>query len=494
MKLLISGVTALLTTVFLSACGGASDHDFTVPLPTAAASGPPHGPIFDPAAAKIPTTNDLLFAGSIDGTLNLPNPDNNPVRAALNELDGFSTTIPFTADFGMPLDPASLTIGDSIRVFEVIKNQHGLIAAVAREVTAQEMFATPTPDGKTLAIVPLRPLKESTSYLVVLTNGIKDPDGASAQAASAYSLARSATPLTGSDFAALEPLRHVINNAEAKAALGPDGEESGDDGVDKGTIVLTWSFTTQSITPVLNEIASRAAPSTLIVGPSGLNTGNVSPLLPGIADIWVGKIDLPYYLETPSVANPLGPRTGYWKGQGGSSLTRYNTRPIQNSTISVPVLMTVPNANSGHVMPATGWPIIIYQHGITRSRSDVVGYADAMALGGFAVIAMDLPLHGVTPDNPFFALGHASTLPAAFGPVTEATFDVDYLNNQTGAPGPDGTIDESGDHFINLQSLLTSRDNTRQGVANLLTLRRSLENVPVLDANKSVLLHIHWVA
>src|SRR5699024_11958342 len=36
----------------------------------------------------------------------------------------------------------------------------------------------------------------------------------------------------------------------------------------------------------------------------------------------------------------------------------------------------------------------------------------------------------------------------------ERTFDLDLQNNDSGAPGPDGIIDDSGAWFINLQSLL----------------------------------------
>ncbi len=60
----------------------------------------------------------------------------------------------------------------------------------------------------------------------------------------------------------------------------------------------------------------------------------------------------------------------------------------------------------------------------------------------------------------------------------EPTFDVDYVNNTTTAPGPDGIPDSSGQHFINLASLLTARDNLRQGAANLIALTRA---VPLLD-------------
>jgi pimeloyl-ACP methyl ester carboxylesterase len=52
------------------------------------------------------------------------------------------------------------------------------------------------------------------------------------------------------------------------------------------------------------------------------------------------------------------------------------------------------------------------------------------------------------------------------------------VNNTTLLPPADGLIDPSGSHFINLTSLLTGRDNLRQGVADLLSLTAT---VPTLD-------------
>ncbi len=461
--------TSLSVAVLLTACGGGSSkHDFSQPYETEASTT--HGPIFDPANGNIPTTNDLLFAGSTDGTLNIPDTGDNPIITAANELDGFSTSIPITADFGMALDPSSLILGNTVRVFEVVKNAQGAILSVTGELTSADMMITPTgADLKTLALVPLKPLKESSSYLVVLNNGIKGSDGLPAQAPASYSIAKSTT-LAGTDYAALAPLGKLIGNMEAIAAS---------QGVDKSKIILTWSFTTQSTTAVLNALASNATAGKIVIAPTGKTTNDILSILPGIADVFIGTLDLPYYLEAPSTANPAAPRTGSWKGVGGSALTRFNTKPIANSTLTTPVIMTTPNANSGHTKPAAGWPIVMYQHGITRVRTDMLGYADAMAQAGFAVIAIDLPLHGITNTlNPF----HADNTP--FPNDTEATFGADLLDNTTGAPLPDGIVDGSGDNFINLNSLLTSRDNIRQGVANLLVLRRSLENIPDIDANR----------
>jgi hypothetical protein len=96
-----------------------------------------------------------------------------------------------------------------------------------------------------------------------------------------------------------------------------------------------------------------------------------------------------------------------------------------------------------------------------------------------------LPLHGLTdPSNPFYI---GNTPFAGLG-AHERTFDLDIADNATGAPGPDGVIDTSGSYFINLTSLLTSRDNLRQGVSDLLELSHAASSLPNVDAS-----HIRFV-
>ena len=57
------------------------------------------------------------------------------------------------------------------------------------------------------------------------------------------------------------------------------------------------------------------------------------------------------------------------------------------------------------------------------------------------------------------------------------------INNATGAPGPDGNVDASGAHSINLSSLLTSRDNLRQAETDLSVLAVSIPSMD-LDSNQ----------
>ncbi len=465
-----------LAALVLTACGGGGTDYVFNPTPQVKASP---APTFSPANGG-PTTNNLLFAGTTDGTLNIPNPDANPLIAAINTLDGFSTTNPIVTNFSTPLDPSSLTIGSSIRVFEVTSTAQGVVSKVNRELGKQEILAkTIDPDNKTLALIPLRPLKESTTYMVVLTRGIKDAAGTPVNSSGTYLLLKGpaipASAGTAAQVAQLKALRPLVNAMEAAASA-----DNVTNKVAKNSIVLSWAFTTQSITPVLDKVAENAAAGTITMVNTGLTPHDINAQLRGTAEeVYIGTLDVPYYLKAPDASDPTAALTSSWKGLGGSNLTRFNPTPVATSTLTIPVIMTIPKETDTNKKPASGWPIVMYQHGITRVRTDMLIYADNLAKAGFAMIAIDLPMHGITdPANPF----HAKN--TAFPNDREATFDMDFVNNTTGAAGPDGIVDDSGTHFINLRSLLTSRDNVRQGVSNLLTLHKSLVNIPDIDASK----------
>src|SRR6185295_9982899 len=178
-------------------------------------------------------------------------------------------------------------------------------------------------------------------------------------------------------------------------------------------------------------------------------------------------------------AHPPPAAAGLADPKGEFNLTRFNPVPAVRTQLTVPMLIGIPRAPA--TKPAAGWPVVIYQHGITEDRGTLALIADAAAAAGFVIVGIDLPLHGIMPNDPLYALSPTNpanaALPAPFR-VPEPTFNVDYVNNTTLAPGPDGLPDPSGQHFINLTSTLTSRDNIRQAVANLIALTRA---VPTLD-------------
>ena len=89
--------------------------------------------------------------------------------------------------------------------------------------------------------------------------------------------------------------------------------------------------------------------------------------------------------------------------------------------------------------PAGGWPVLIFEHGIGRSRADMLAVADSFADSGFVVVAIDLPLHGVTDRTSLLYASGANPLYAGLSlPSTgsiERTFDLDVVNNTTGRRG-----------------------------------------------------------
>lgn len=58
------------------------------------------------------------------------------------------------------------------------------------------------------------------------------------------------------------------------------------------------------------------------------------------------------------------------------------------------VLVTVPRVPPFESVPEGGWPVVIFQHGLTSEALKVSLIANSFAKAGFATIAMDLPFHG----------------------------------------------------------------------------------------------------
>lgn len=474
---------------------------------------------FDPNNAVVPFPTNLLLQGTTDLTLNIPvaNPANyGDPAVAMNALDGFSTISAWSTTFSTAPNPATLLGGQTVRMFEVqLTGPGGGVTKIVRELASPQEFvvapASTDATGQTIAVVPTAPLRQLTSYMVVVLGdggtgtpyqqrvpSVTDQAGNDVTADQTYFLAKRTAPVclnghstifiaSDADACALEPLRQLVNSQEAAAASA---------GIDRGRIVLSWVATTQSTTVELQALTSliEAAPNSAAhFAPTGLNLSQINAALPPVADVYVGALGLPYYLGIPSASNPTAALTGFWHAAPGAyvppfdqagldptstNVTFLNPFPVATAGIAIPALLTVPNANSGHSKPASGWPIVIFQHGITGNRTNMLAIAGAFAAAGFATVAIDLPLHGITdPTSPLYRNQLLTGSPAAALVVGERTFDLDFENNTTGAAGPDGNIDSSGSYFINLNSLLTSRDNIREAVADLLELRTALPSV-----------------
>jgi hypothetical protein len=431
---------------------------------------------------------------------------------ALNALDGYSTTEKWIAGFATntefarydnaipgSIDPATVKTGQSVRMFEVTMVQYLFVTSIVRELTPGVDYVAVPASASQIAILPLKPLKEYTSYMAVLTNDIRDTDGNDATPDQTYNFGKTSVPwvdengnstnplFPDSDAARLELIRQVVQSMELNAASV---------GINPDDIVLAWTAQTQSITRTLKTLRAFAQPAPTQIVPSGLNTSNVNPAWPGIADIHVGVITLPYYSDVPTEQNPTAHLSSFWQAAPGAyappfdqfgldptstNVTIANPIPVKKNDQTVPLLVTVPNVSSGHTKPAEGWPVVIYGHGITGNRLAALAVADTLASKGYATVAIDHPLHGVSPDaEPSQAPFWIENTP--FAPIAnERTFDSDLLNNTTNQFGPDGLIDPSG--FITIPAgianLLGGRDTFRQGSIDLSVVAVSISSMDI---------------
>jgi dienelactone hydrolase len=526
-SILVFGLMALI-----AGCGGGTSGEIGSDGPRFESLA-----IFDPVpinaadSASIPFPFDGLFAGFTAPTLNIPNADNVSFVTAANQQDGYSTTASIFCDVLGFIDFSTLSNG--LFVFNSATGQRltpGVDYAVQSSPALAEVPGSNPPveapinrQRSRILIEPLKPLTPSTRYLVALTTAVRNSDGRGVIPSATFKIVRSGTPVAQQDdpylqyfddgqLATLEALRQqsirpVVQGVMQLASL-PESD-----------IVLAWSFTTQSIRNSLDaieqqataEIAANPGARSMVLVDTGFDLAQAGPhdaggipLLPPIAEVYAGQIALPYFLQT-SGGNPhsTAPLTGFWHADptqpdlGKSFLgqvpcgafvqpppgTNFHPSvsttlcfpvPVKTADVVVPVLMTVPNANSGHTMPESGWPVVVFQHGITGNRSQMLALAPALSLAGFAVVAIDLPLHGITPEDSAAILRNPAT--------PERSFDLDLASNTTGAPGPDGVVDGSGTWFINLASLLTSRDNLRQAESDLIYLTKSVPAALVLSA------------
>jgi hypothetical protein len=214
-----------------------------------------------------------------------------------------------------------------------------------------------------------------------------------------------------------------------------------------------------------------------------MTTAQLGLGLPGIATIYTGYLDIAYY------GDPANPLTTFWINSSLAPPNPQNPLPIARvPNRRIPLLATLPNAQSGRTQPAAGWPVVIFQHGVTVNRTIMLAMADSFAQAGFAVVAIDLPLHGVTDTtSPFYqGPGHALG-------NNERHFNMDNVG-ATGVFAPDGQID-NGWQIFNVSNPLNARDHIRQAVADMIALKRTLPsldfpNVPNPDLDAS---RIHFV-
>lgn len=430
--------------------------------------------LFSSDTGNIPYPNDILMdpaTGKIHFDTK-PEDKDYAVKSALNTLDGFSTTSPVTVGIRGSVDPA--TLQDRVMMIDIDPN-HGI---------QPPSFVATANDGK-IAIVPTAPLQEANRYLVVLLRGIAGTDGKDFEPDYATSLILGTTPLIdaqGNPTVVLDsdPAVNLEKARKLEAVRQHTQRLIAASQIPADRILDIWSFKTQSIGKVAEAIAengvndtylglqdTKATSKEMLMGFYAAageyeKVAELNATMLGNAEVYAGVLaNVPYYLGIPTPENPTAPLTDSFKFEEGSDM------PMETGRLTIPVLAAIPGETSGCKQPENGWPVAIFQHGITRNRLDVLAISEAFARICYAVVGIDLPLHGISnPDNPLYDREH------------ERTFNLDFLtqdeNETILAKKPDGKPDTSGIHYMNLTSLLTVRDNIRQSTSDYIALQNAI--------------------
>lgn len=373
----------------------------------------------------------------------------------LNTLDGFNVqpriSIPFNGPIGL-----STVSNNTVFLADSDGTRIGLNKIVWEQAT------------NTLHAESDRELLQDTTYLLVVTDGVKAADGGE---------------LDGSTF------RHDLafgqtGDADAKAYRSSLLEALHWSGVALGHIVDASLFTTQSVTAISEKIrdqidGSSPAPVSFAIGSNGeravfpistlgpitertqtttapdfdTSTGSPASFLGGVGELAYGSFRSPDYETGDAVIPPYPTRTGV---------------PVPQSWNDIYFTLYLPQGPE----PADGWPVVILGHGVPSSKDDALLVAPVMARNGLAVIAINAVGNGGGP------LGSITVTRSDGPPVTVPSGgrSIDLDGN--------GTIDPFEGTFTNpIGGALLTRDFGRQTTVDLMQLVREIEVGVDVDGN-----------
>ena len=306
----------------------------------------------------------------------------------------------------------------------------------------------------------------------------------------------------------------LANLYGAGAPCEPTVAAGGDAAIDCAAVALASNFAAAGVLPTPTALNRSAADFTLgAPQPVGLVSAVASQVLTAIDSTTTvlaaqGTVKLPYYLGTsgadlvtkPWVADSTLASTLNTAFEGaGLSIPQADSSkstavnyvfpfPKKQADVEAPVLVLYPAA-------ATLKGVVIFQHGITTDRSTALTIGSAMAANGYAVVAIDQPLHGVAPFDLAAQQDWASTLlkagieqglpltndDATIDALIAGTLNVGFVMQATGADAAtaQGTIDtvltggttgnaglDAGIKFIaSAQNTVASAGSTVPGIA-----------------------------
>lgn len=413
----------------------------------------PNAALFDPTTSTVPLPNILATATAADPFLNYSGKVQlrpagrpmNPLEAlayvnqrevgGTNAVSGLNA--PIYLRFTRALDPATVTSAN-IKVFQLTPESSGLENAPLGLTDVSAQFSYHYGAGTSdLLLFPKFPLSPATRYLYLVTNRVKDAATGNAVSSSVYFEALKATvPLAG-PFLALEAIRDNVYTDSTRSSIKLSGYAKVMDDLiaasatstvsSRGQIALLGRFITTGAGFVLSDAASQASALPVesalrsfaagaalggLSGKSWTNTVSGAVSVPAnaywaqvlgagatapasVAAVELGSFDSadlsmdpvlvdahPASMDLTGIAGADNPAAGVLRPfRSGATLTGFYHVPR-----AVPFVYLTPATPNGK--------LVIFQHGITGMKEQVVGVAAALTGAGYAVVAIDLPLHG----------------------------------------------------------------------------------------------------
>lgn len=440
---------ATLSLMLILACGGTQDP--SLPPSNSGVAVSANAVLFDPTTGDVPLPNILATATAADplkaytpagGGAAGPRPANTPMTPPealayvnLYEMGGTQAVsglnAPIYLHFAYPVDPATVTPAN-VKVFQLTPDAAGTEDAPLTFTDISATFTYSYAPGTTdLLLHPNFPLVPGNRYLYVVRNAIKDAASNGTVIPSFYFNAlKATTPLTGA-LAGLEAIRadvvasgHIKLSGYAKvmddliAASSTTGISSRDEIALMGRFITTGAgFLVPNpaapTTRIPMETALRSVAAGLGAGVSNpvvLEGAALSPTWQaitgsatapaGLGQIVQGNLDSAQLSVDPVVvaanrATPdLSAVTGAYNPAAGVLQPFRDANGVfqgfYHTASKVPFLYFAPASAA----PTGGYPLVIFQHGVTSQKEVVASLVPALTAAGFAVVAIDLPLHG----------------------------------------------------------------------------------------------------
>lgn len=386
----------------------------------------------DPNSQQVPFPDDLLKDPQT-GLVSLPaqasdNADQTALKQGFNQLDGFSTTAAFYVDFTAPLDRDTIA-GGALRVFE--RDSKKEVLGFSQRLST---------DARRITIQPQTPLLPGTAYVVVAA-GFKDTAGGKVTLEPLDSVLTLGEPLVdaagssqlsfmcASTAKFLEPMRDGINGVLNENHIA------------RTSVSTAWTFTTEDLrkrdeelwsTPYAQNLPLQVLSPQVVPGPLAM---------PNVDKVVVGQL---YTFDR------IDPVTRGFK-PGGAGTQR-----------AIDFVLSLPKGATAKTK------VVVFGHGLDTERRLGMMLADRLARAGFAMMAIDLPMHGertlCTADLQC-SLGATC---ATDGRCVANGQPADFARGPAypGIPGL-GTPTGTGQAYVDLTNLFGSRDHFRQSLIDL---------------------------